>query len=40
MSQQKGAGQPEFLSTHPSDPSRIRQIEAWLPEALQYYKLR
>jgi predicted Zn-dependent protease len=40
MSQQKGAGQPEFLSTHPSDPTRIRQIEAWLPEALQYYRPR
>ena len=40
MSQQKGAGQPEFLSTHPSDPTRIRQIEAWLPEALQDYKPR
>jgi predicted Zn-dependent protease len=29
---------PEFLSTHPSEATRIRQIEAWLPEALQYYK--
>jgi metalloendopeptidase OMA1, mitochondrial len=29
---------PEFLSTHPSDLTRINQIEAWLPEALQYYK--
>jgi predicted Zn-dependent protease len=28
---------PEFLSTHPSDLSRINQIEAWLPEALKYY---
>lgn len=28
---------PEFLSTHPSDVTRINQIEAWLPEALQYY---
>ena len=28
---------PEFLSTHPSDISRINQIEAWIPEALQYY---
>ena len=28
---------PEFLSTHPSDVSRINQIEAWIPEALQYY---
>ena len=29
---------PEFLSTHPSHETRIRQIEAWLPEALQYYR--
>ncbi len=28
---------PEFLSTHPSDVTRINQIEAWLPEALKYY---
>ncbi len=28
---------PEFLSTHPADMTRIRQIEQWLPEALQYY---
>jgi predicted Zn-dependent protease len=28
---------PEFLSTHPSDLTRINQIEAWLPEALRYY---
>ncbi|MBH0176816.1 MAG: M48 family metallopeptidase [Nitrospira sp.] len=29
---------PEFLSTHPSDVSRINQIEAWLPGALKYYR--
>jgi metalloendopeptidase OMA1, mitochondrial len=29
---------PEFLSTHPSDLTRINQIEAWLPEALQHYR--
>ena len=29
---------PEFLSTHPSDATRINQIEAWLPEALQHYR--
>ncbi len=29
---------PEFLSTHPSDLTRINQIEAWLPETLQYYR--
>jgi predicted Zn-dependent protease len=28
---------PEFLSTHPSDVTRINQIEAWLPMALRYY---
>jgi len=28
---------PEFLSTHPADVTRIRQIEQWLPEALRYY---
>ena len=31
------AAVPEFLSTHPSDVTRINQIEAWLPKALQYY---
>ena len=29
---------PEFLSTHPSDTSRINQIEAWLPEAMKFYR--
>jgi predicted Zn-dependent protease len=28
---------PEFLSTHPSDVTRINQIEAWIPEAMRYY---
>lgn len=28
---------PEFLSTHPSDVTRINQIEAWLPEVLTLY---
>ncbi len=29
---------PEFLSTHPSDATRIQQIEAWIPDALRYYQ--
>lgn len=31
---------PEFLSTHPSPETRIRQIEAWIPEALRHYQPR
>jgi predicted Zn-dependent protease len=38
MSQQSsGAKPPEFLSTHPSDETRISQIQQMLPEALKYY---
>lgn len=38
MSQQGGAV-PEFLSTHPSDDTRIKKISSeYLPSALQYYK--
>jgi metalloendopeptidase OMA1, mitochondrial len=37
----KGSGKPpEFLSTHPSEATRITQIEAWMPEAMQYYEPR
>ena len=28
----------EFLSSHPSDATRIKQIQGWMPEALKYYK--
>ena len=28
----------EFLSDHPSDETRIRNIQGWMPEALKYYK--
>ena len=39
--QAKGSARPpEFLSTHPVPETRIRQIEAWIPEALQYYQPR
>jgi len=37
----QGSGRPpEFLSTHPSEPTRVRQLEAWMPEAMQYYRPR
>ena len=29
---------PEFLSTHPSDVTRINQIEAWIPQAMRFYR--
>jgi len=38
MSQNAGAKPPEFLSTHPSDQSRIRKIKSEIPEAMKYYK--
>lgn len=38
MEQMAGGGQPpEFLSTHPSHETRIKQLQEWMPEALQYY---
>jgi predicted Zn-dependent protease len=35
-----GGGQkpPEFLSTHPSEGTRIQQLEKHMPQALKYYK--
>lgn len=38
MSSLSGSKPAEFLSDHPSDATRIRQIQGWLPEALKYYK--
>lgn len=32
-----GKKPPEFLSTHPSDATRIEKIKSALPEALKYY---
>ena len=33
-----GAAPPQFLSTHPSDATRIQAIRKDLPEAMRYYK--
>ena len=38
MSQATGGGSTSWLSTHPSDATRIKQIQGWLPEARKYYK--
>src|SRR2546430_237987 len=40
MASQGGPRQPEFLSTQPVPQTRIAQIEAWIPETLQYYRPR
>jgi len=38
MAEMKGGqAPPEFISTHPSDATRIEQIKKWLPEAMTYY---
>ena len=28
----------EFMSSHPSDATRIRNIQKWIPEAMKYYQ--
>ncbi len=36
--QNQGQAPPEFMSTHPSDQTRINKIREELPEAMRYYK--
>lgn len=38
MAAQGGGAPPEFMSTHPSDETRVRQLNEHMPEALKYYK--
>lgn len=33
-----GGNQPEFLSTHPANGTRIKQLEEWMPKALEEYR--
>ena len=39
MSKMGGQKPPEFMSTHPSDETRIKQIKEHLPEAMKYYQM-
>ncbi len=38
MSETGGQKPPEFLSTHPSDQTRIKDLRTFLPEAMKYYE--
>jgi predicted Zn-dependent protease len=38
MAAKGGQKPPEFLSTHPSDETRINDIKKNLPEAMKYYQ--
>lgn len=38
MSAKSGTKPPEFMSTHPSDATRIAKIKEALPEVMPYYK--
>jgi predicted Zn-dependent protease len=40
MSAAGGAKPPEFLSTHPSDERRMRDLQKFMPEAMKYYTSR
>ena len=31
---------PEWLSTHPTDDTRLADIRNWVPQAMKYYRRR
>ena len=40
MSANGGTKPPEFLSTHPHDETRIKDLNDFMPQALKYYKAK
>lgn len=38
MAKAGGGGQPEFLSTHPAPDTRIRELQALVPQMMPYYE--
>lgn len=38
MQRSSGGVKNEFMSTHPSEANRIKEIQAYLPEAMKYYR--
>ena len=38
MSADSSGQPPEFMSTHPSHETRIKDLQGWIPEAMGYYK--
>lgn len=38
MAASGGQKPPQFLSTHPSDDTRVRDLQQFMPEALKYYQ--
>jgi len=40
MAAQHNGAPPEFLSTHPANSTRIRKLNALMPQAMQVYQNR
>jgi predicted Zn-dependent protease len=38
MAKERGSNLPQFLSTHPRDDQRLKEMAAFLPEAQKYYQ--